>query len=609
MCGIVGYTGPAAATQILLAGLARLEYRGYDSAGLAVHDGARLNILKREGRLAALRAAVTESPLPGTAGIGHNRWATHGAPTESNAHPQTDCSGGIAVVHNGIIENDRALRRELIAGGHTFRSETDTEVFAHLIEDELTRGAADLAEAVRRALARAQGAWAIAVASAREPGRIVAARRDSPLVLGAGVGEWLVASDVAALLDRTRRVVWLDDGEVAELSPAGAIIRRADGSPRPAEIVDVDWSLETAERGGFETFMRKEIAEQPEALRRIVGALAAVPAGTDGFAGLRLDPARARAFTRAYLVGCGTAWHAALCTRDLFERCTGLPAQAEVASEFRYRGPALDAATLVVAVTQSGETADTLGALRLARRAGATVIAVCNVVGSSAAREADTTLLTLAGPEIGVAATKSYLNQIVALAGLCAHLGALRGVAGAAATLEGVPELPGAVEAVLAAEDRIRAIAHRHAEADGMIFLGRGPNVATAFEGALKTKELAYLHAEGYPAGEMKHGPIALIHSGLPVVVIAPAGATRDKIASNIREVAARGGRVVALTTAGDAELAGFSEDVIGIPATSEHLSPVVAAVPLQLLAYHLARERGCDIDNPRNLAKSVTVE
>ncbi len=609
MCGIVGYTGSGQAAGVLLAGLARLEYRGYDSAGLAVHDGTALRIVRREGRLAALRDAVAAAPLPGTTGIGHTRWATHGAPTESNAHPQPDCTGDLAVVHNGIIENDRVLRRDLLARGHVFRSETDTEVFAHLIEDELGRGAPDLAEAVRRALAHVQGAWAVAVARRQEPGRIVAARRDSPLVLGAGADEWLVASDVAALLDRTRRVVWLDDGDVADLSSAGAVIRRADGTVRPATVTDVDWSIETAERGGFETFMRKEIAEQPEVLRRLAGALTAVPAGSPGFGGMAFDPARFRAFTRAYVIGCGTAWHAALSAKPLLERLARLPAEADVASEFRYREPMLDAATLVVVVTQSGETADTLGALRLARKAGATVIAVCNVVGSSAVREADAALLTLAGPEIGVAATKSYLAQLTALAGLCAHAGASRGVRGAADALGTVPALAGAVEGVLPAEERIRAIAHKHAEADGMIFLGRGPNVATALEGALKTKELSYLHAEGYPAGEMKHGPIALIHSGLPVVCVAPAGTTRGKMASNIREVTARGGRVIAIVTAGDAELAALAEDVVEIPEVPEHLSPVVAAVPLQLLAYHLARERGCDIDNPRNLAKSVTVE
>jgi glucosamine--fructose-6-phosphate aminotransferase (isomerizing) len=609
MCGIVGYTGPRAAGPILMEGLRRLEYRGYDSAGIAlVTDAGELFVEKRAGKLANLATAI-ESRTP-NAGIGlaHTRWATHGRPNDLNAHPHVDCTGEITVIHNGIIENFRELRDGLEARGHTLVSETDTEALAHLIEEAY---AGDLAAAVRDALARAEGAYAIAVMHRSEPDRLVGARMNVPLVVGIGDGETFLASDVAAILAHTNRVVFLEEGDVADLRPWGIAITDVAGTPRERPVVEVTWTAEAAEKGGYEHFMLKEIHEQPQALRQCVAGR--VTAGGR----LRLEELAPladvlRTITRVELVACGTASHASLVGAALIERWTGIPARLTVGSEFRYSPPPLNPTTLVIAVTQSGETADTIAPTRYAREQGCPIIAVTNTVGSAITREADAVLFLQAGPEIAVAASKTFTAQVATLVMVAASIAQARGtlpVEDERALVAALRDLPDAAQRALDASVGVRDLARRYVNSRGFMFVGRGSSYPVALEGALKLKEVSYVHAEGYAAGELKHGPISLLDAECPLVAVATRSPVYDKLMSNVMEGRARDARVIAVATEGDTQIERFADDVLWVPDTLEALSPVLAIIPLQLFAYHTAVARGTDVDQPRNLAKSVTVE
>ncbi len=608
MCGIVGYVGPKEAANVLLAGLASLEYRGYDSAGLAIIDGDRINVLRRVGKLVNLRDAETDAPMRGHSGIGHTRWATHGRPSEENAHPHTDCSGAIAVVHNGIIENYLELRDELEREGHILRSETDTETVAHLVEKYYE---GDLTEAVRRAASRLDGSYALAVVHRGQPDLVVAARKDSPLIIGLGTGENIIASDIPAVLKHTREVLVLEDGDVATVTSDGVVVVDANGAEREPERMHVDWDLSAAEKGGYPDFMLKEILEQPKAITETLrGRLGAD--GTIQLSELAMTADEVRALDRVFIVACGTSYHAALVGKHLIERWARIPVEVDVSSEFRYRAPILDSRTLVVAITQSGETADTLAGVRSARAQGASVMAITNVVGSRVTRETDGVVYTHAGPEIGVAATKTFTAQLAALYVLALHLAAVHGemdTAGVRAVWDELGGIPNKVRAILEDTNDIEACAAVYRDRYSSLFLGRGIGVPVAMEGALKLKEISYIHAEAYAAGEMKHGPIALITPDVPVVVVATQGHTYEKVISNIQEVRARGANVIAVATEGDEDIRKHAEHVLYVPATSEELSAIPAVVPLQLLAYHIAKLRGCNVDQPRNLAKSVTVE
>ncbi|NTU72508.1 MAG: glutamine--fructose-6-phosphate transaminase (isomerizing) [Coriobacteriia bacterium] len=609
MCGIVGYIGPRSATDVLLGGLARLEYRGYDSAGVAVVEGSELTVVRRVGKLINLRKALDASPVAGAVGIGHTRWATHGRPSEENAHPHVDCTGRVAVVHNGIIENYMELRDQLAANGHILRSETDTEVVAHLIESYYT---GDLAAAVARSIEDLDGAYALAVVHLDAPDTIIAARQDSPLIIGVGEGETIVASDIPAVLEYTREVLVLHDGEMATVTPSGVTIQDAAGLAVPEpEMMHVEWDLDAAEKGGYEDFMLKEIHEQPKAIRETLrGRLD--ERGEICLSELDMTPAQIAAIDRVYVIACGTSLHAGLSAKHLIENWARVPVEVQCSSEFRYADPIVDEETLVVAITQSGETADTLAGVREARDRGAKVIAITNVVGSRVTRESDGVLYTHAGPEIGVAATKTFTAQIAALTVLGLKLAQTKGtlsnerVESLFAELSTIPDI---VEAILADLRGIEEAAAPFLNAKSSLFLGRGVGVPVAMEGALKLKEISYIHAEAYPAGEMKHGPIALITDELPVVVVATQGHVYEKVVSNIQEVRARGAEVIAVATAGDDEICQHVEHVLYIPQVSEVLSAIPATVPLQVLAYHIAKKRGCNVDQPRNLAKSVTVE
>lgn len=615
MCGIVGYVGPKNAVPLLIEGLKRLEYRGYDSAGVAVRqaDGA-LAIRKRMGRLSNLEEALEAAPLAGGLGIGHTRWATHGEPSEINSHPHLDCAGRIAVVHNGIIENYQALRAELEAKGHVFRSQTDTEVIPHLIGDILKQGGCSPVEAIRAALRRAKGAYALGVVFRDEPDALYAARCGSPLIVGVGAGEQYIASDVPAILNRVKNVIYLDDGEVAELRPAGVSISKLDGTPVTPAIKAVTLKAEAAERAGFETFMLKEIHEQPRVLRTLLAAHVAPDGAVNLGEAEALVAAQAKAAQRILILSCGTAYYAGMYGRLLLERWTGIPCETDLGSEFRYREPRLPAGTLAIAVSQSGETADTLASVRLAREMGCKVVSICNVPGSTLLRESDAALLTQAGPEIGVASTKAFTAQLMAFALLALRIGRLRGTLSADRERELTAELariPDYIHRVLDREDGVKAISQKYYECFNALYLGRRFNYPIALEGALKNKEISYQHAEGYAAGEMKHGPIALINEFLPVVCLCTptADEVRDKMVSNLKEVEARKGRIIAVVAEGDDSLRGLAHDVVPVPETIEELSPLVNVVALQLFAYHNAKLRGADIDKPRNLAKSVTVE
>ncbi len=611
MCGIIGYLGSKPAVPVLLDGLRRLEYRGYDSAGIAVLDGAggRHGVVKTDRRVADLAARIeSEGAPPGTVGIGHTRWATHGRPSEVNAHPHQDCRGRIQLIHNGIIENHRELRAELGLRGHTFRSDTDPEVLVHLIE-ELYRG--DLGAATRAALRRVEGAYAMVVVSADEPGTIVGARRHAPLVLGTPEGEVLLCSDITALIPHTRHVTLIGDDQVVTATLERVCITSLDGEPVVPRTIEVDWEVEQAQKGGYPHFMLKEMHEQPEALENALRGRI----GSDGLVdlGAALSPALVRGLRDVLILGMGSAWIAGFYTAWAVRELARIPCTAENASEFRYADPLVDATTLTIAISQSGETADTLAAVREAKRRGSTVVAVTNVVGSALSLEADAVLYMQSGPEICVLATKTLLAQMACGLLIALSLGAARGTLGAERHRELTKELraiPGRVGRALELEPRLAAIAPRYAHARNAIYIARGINVATAYEGALKLKEVSYIHAEGYPAGELKHGPIALLDADVPVVAVATRSRTLSKTLSSIEEVRSRDAPVVALVNEGDAALdRDLAADVVDVPECSELLSPLVNVVPLQLLAYHVAVERGCDVDQPRNLAKSVTVE
>ncbi|NLG11281.1 MAG: glutamine--fructose-6-phosphate transaminase (isomerizing) [Coriobacteriaceae bacterium] len=615
MCGIVGFTGRIDARKFLLDGLSRLEYRGYDSAGIAlVQSGndSELGILRVKGKIADLRAAVDESELNGNCGIGHTRWATHGVPSEANAHPHRDCSGRIAVVHNGIIENYAQLRAELIAKGHDFQSQTDTEVVAHLVEEFYS---GDLIEAVRATVAQLTGSFALAVLHAEHPDTIIVTRNDSPLVLGSYEGGALVASDVPAIIEYTRDVIYIGDRDMAVLRSDGAIeCYDATGAVFEPTVYHVEWDLEDAQRGGYPDFMLKEIHEQPRVIRDTLAGRFDVVSGELSFEELPLSSEELAAVDRIYIVACGTSYHAGLIGKSIIEAWARIPVEVEVASEFRYRNPIITSGTLVLAITQSGETADTLEAVRLARKAGAHVIALTNVVGSRITREAQTVLFIKANLEIAVAATKSFLAQVALLTLLALHFAQQRGKLSKEQVAEIYAEmrkLPEQIEWILANSHEIEHCAKACADATTALFIGRGVSATTCFEGALKLKEISYLHAEAFPAGEIKHGPIALIdvEKRTPVITVVPQSLTREKTLSNIEEVLARGAQVIAIATYGDKRIHELTDLVITIPSVSEYLSPITASVPLQLFARAIAIARGCDVDQPRNLAKSVTVE
>ena len=610
MCGIVGYVGHQDAVSFILPGLRRLEYRGYDSAGIATVSGQSLDIRKTTGKIADLEALIASDRPEGALGVGHTRWATHGRPSDTNAHPHIDCQSRLAVVHNGIIENYRELRKTLAADGHRFRSQTDTEVIAHVIERYQADG---LVAAVQRAAQDLQGAFAVVCVAASAPRTLVAFRRgSSPLVVGYGRGEMFLASDVPALLGRTREILVLEDGELAVLTADDIILRRFDGAPVRRSPRTVDWDGEAAEKSGYSHFMLKEICEQPEAVQNTIRDRVDVDGADIRIPELGLKDRELTGLNRLCFVACGTSWHAALVGKYLVEAFARLPVEVDIASEFRYRRPVVDSRVLTVPISQSGETADTLAALREARDQGSRAVAICNVVGSSLAREADGVVYTRAGIEIGVASTKAFTSQLVAVTLLALKLGLARGFADPSMVrqvVKGLMELPELLSIVLRQSEAIREIAERFVDRHHFLYLGRGLLFPLALEGALKLKEISYIHAEGYAAGEMKHGPIALIDSRMPVVVIAPKGSTYGKIISNLEEIKARDGIVIAVATEGDTEIGNTADYVIPVPPSLEWLQPHLVAIPLQLLAYHMAVLRGCDVDQPRNLAKSVTVE
>jgi glucosamine--fructose-6-phosphate aminotransferase (isomerizing) len=604
MCGIIGY----------VEGLRRLEYRGYDSAGIAVvHDG-QVDVRRSAGKLARLEDVLARDPVDGKYGLGHTRWATHGRPTEENAHPHRDCTGRIVVVHNGIIENYLPLKRELEQQGHTFVTETDTEIVAHLVEREMKGDG--LAAAVRRALSQLRGLFALVLLSADDPETLVAARNGPPIVVGLGEGEYFVASDIPAILSHTRNVVFLDDGEMAVVTPNGVTFTDVHGRERQHPPTRVQWDPVMAERAGYKHFMLKEIFEQPRAVSETLVGRLSPDRGVVTLDELGLDTAALKNIDRLLILACGTSWHAGLVGKFMVEQLARLPVEVDYGSEYRYRDPIVGDRTLAVVITQSGETADTLAAMREAKRKGARSIAICNVVGSMATREADGTIYTHAGPEIGVASTKAFTCQLVALYLLALHLGQQRGVlapAQAAGHFEALAHLPQLIEQALKSAGQVEEIASRFYTRSDFLYLGRGIHYPIALEGALKLKEISYIHAEGYPAGEMKHGPIALIDEQMPVVALAPHDDVFEKMLGNVQEAKARGGSVIALTTEGaddlDRLLDPARDAVLRLPAAPAFAMPIVAVVPLQLLAYHIAVRRGCDVDQPRNLAKSVTVE
>jgi glucosamine--fructose-6-phosphate aminotransferase (isomerizing) len=622
MCGIVGYIGSKKVVPVIVEGLRKLEYRGYDSAGIAVvTKEGKLEIRRAPGKLRNLEEVLAKAPIEGTYGIGHTRWATHGRPTEENAHPHRDCTGNYVVVHNGIIENYLELKEQLQAEGHKFVTETDTEIVAHLVEKNSNGGKVCLEEAVRQSLKQLRGIYSLVLLSAREPQKIVAARLGPPSVIGLGDGEYFVASDIPALLEHTRKIFFLADGDIAVLTPAGVKVMDHDGRPvdRPAQ--HVAWDPIMAEKGGYKHFMQKEIFEQPRAVRDTLLGRISQDTGKVFLDEMLITEQQFRDFQSVRIVACGTSWHAGLAGKFMIERLARIPVEVDYGSEFRYRDPILDSKTLTVCISQSGETADTLAGQREAKMKGSPTLAICNVMGSMVTREAAGTILTHAGPEIGVASTKAFTSQLTALLLLAAHLGQVRGKLTAEASksfLQEFTRIPHKIEMVLQSEESgvYEMLARQLFRHTDFLYLGRGIHYPIALEGALKLKEISYIHAEGYPAGEMKHGPNALIDENLPVVVLAthdendPDSVTRyEKSVSNIQEVKARDGIVISIVTAGDKLARQSSEHVLEVPAAPELLSPLLEIIPLQLLAYHIAIRRGCDVDQPRNLAKSVTVE
>ncbi|HXG55800.1 MAG TPA: glutamine--fructose-6-phosphate transaminase (isomerizing) [Vicinamibacterales bacterium] len=614
MCGIIGYIGNRQVLPILIDGLRRLEYRGYDSAGVAVLRHGEIELRRSAGKLARLEDVIARDPLEGDYGIGHTRWATHGRPTEENAHPHRDCTGRIVVVHNGIIENYLDLKQQLQKEGHTFVTETDTEIVAHLVEREMQTDG--LENAVRRALLYMRGLFALVLMSADDPNKIVTVRNGPPIVVGLGDQEFFVASDIPAILSHTRDVVFLGDEEMAIITPSGVEFTDYSGRAVSKKSTRVAWDPVMAEKAGYRHFMLKEIFEQPMAVKETVLGRASVESGKVFLHEIQIPDQVLRDVERVVILACGTSWHAALVGKFMIESVTRLPVDVDYGSEYRYRDPIVAPNTLTVVITQSGETADTLAALREAKKKGARSIAICNVVGSMATRETDGTVYTHAGPEIGVASTKAFTAQLVALHLLALYLGQIRGTITpdqARLHIEGLMQLPILLEEVLKCEPLTEEIAKRFSQRSDFLFLGRGINYPIALEGALKLKEISYIHAEGYPAGEMKHGPIALIDEQMPIVAIAPADHVFEKMIGNIQEAKARGGSVIALATErqkGIREILDPKEDfLISVPEAHPLITPILMVVPLQLLSYHIAVRRGCDVDQPRNLAKSVTVE
>jgi glutamine---fructose-6-phosphate transaminase (isomerizing) len=613
MCGIVGYVGDKSAVGIIVDGLKRLEYRGYDSAGVAIlgADG-QLHVRRAPGRLKALESTLRDRPVAGTIGIGHTRWATHGRPSEENAHPHTDCTGGLVVVHNGILENYLDIKERLAADGHVFKSETDTEVLAHLIEHHLKK-VGRLDHAVKRALGEVRGSYAVGVVSSAAPDRLVAGKHGAgSVVVGLGRGEMFLASDIPAILSHTRDVVILEDDEVAVVRADSVELSTLDGEPVQREPVRILWDPIMAEKGGYRHFMLKEIYEQPRAITDTFRGRIAPETGAIVLPDVALDVSVVRGIQRVLFVACGTAWHAALIGRSMVERLAGLPAEVDLASEFRYRDAVIGPETLVIAVSQSGETADTLGAVKAARLKGCPILAITNVVGSALSREATGTLYMHAGPEIGVASTKAFATMIVATYLLGLWLGGQRDAITAEDVrkrIRDLVEIPRLVEQTLELDGQVAELARHLSSARDFLYLGRGLQYPIALEGALKLKEISYIHAEGYAGGEMKHGPIALITDGLPVVAIAPRDGSYERMLGNVEEVRAREGLVIAVVQQGDRALASKATHVLEVPPCADFLAPLLTVIPLQLLAYHIAVRRGCDVDQPRNLAKSVTVE
>jgi glucosamine--fructose-6-phosphate aminotransferase (isomerizing) len=617
MCGIVGYIGGRQAVSIIMDGLKRLEYRGYDSAGIAVLEaGGKIGVRRASGKLRNLEETLRGDPTEGTFGIGHTRWATHGRPTEENAHPHRDSRGDLVVVHNGIVENYLALRHALQARGHEFVSETDTEVIAHLVEEAFS---GNLEEAVRRAIAQLEGVFAIAIISARDPNKIVAARQGPPVVIGLGENEYFVASDVPAILSHTRDMFFLADGDMAVLTPAGVTLTDFSGNPVARAISHIHWDPILAEKGGYKHFMQKEIYEQPRSTRDTMLGRLGAESGRVFLDEVQISPEQMRGFRQIRIIACGTSWHAGLAGKFLIEKLARIPVEVDYGSEFRYRDPIVPPDTLTIVISQSGETADTLAAQREAKQKGSLTLAICNVVGSMITREANGALMTHAGPEIGVASTKAFTSQLTALFVLALYLGQERGTLSPDQVRRHIEEalrIPGKMEQLLATEVLYQNLARALHKAQDFLYLGRGIHFPIALEGALKLKEISYIHAEGYPAGEMKHGPNALIDENLPVVVLAaydpedPESRIRyEKTLSNIQEVKARSGIVVAVCNEGDQLIGEIVDYVIPIPVSGEVLLPLLEIIPLQLLAYHVAVRLGCDVDQPRNLAKSVTVE
>ncbi len=609
MCGIVGYVGDRQAAEFLLDGLSRLEYRGYDSAGIAVYDGENIRVAKSVGRLAALRDKIKGNVPVGSLGIGHTRWATHGRPSDVNSHPHTDCHGDFAIVHNGIIENYLSLKEELIAKGHVFKSETDTEVVVHLLEDVYT---GDFVAAVRAVLARIEGSYALVFMSRRHPDMLICTKQDNPLIIGLGEGENFIASDIPAIISKTRRTYILSDGEVAVVRKNAVEVTNHLGAPVPKKVFEVTWNAEAAEKGGYEHFMLKEIHDQPKAVRDTMSQRITADKKAISFEELAWDADYLNSFNKIYIVACGTAYHAGLVGKYYIEKLARVLVEVDVASEFRYRDPIIDEHTLLIVVSQSGETSDTLAALKESKRRGAKTLAITNVVGSSIAREADQVVYTWAGPEIAVASTKAYTTQLVLFFMLALYMAEIKGSISTERTAELVAqlhEIPAQVSEILSDVDPIKTFAKQYGFNEDVFYIGRGLDYAVSLEGALKLKEISYIHAEAYAAGELKHGTLALIVEGVPVIALATQRNVYEKTLSNIKEVKARDAVVIGIAAEGDTELKKYVDHVMHVPASDEFIMPILSVIPLQLLAYYAAITRGCDVDKPRNLAKSVTVE
>ena len=609
MCGIVGYVGNRQAAEFLLDGLSKLEYRGYDSAGIAVYDGENIRVEKSVGRLAALRDKIKGNVPMGSLGIGHTRWATHGRPSDVNSHPHTDCHGDFAIVHNGIIENYLSLKEELIAKGHVFKSETDTEVVVHLLEEVYT---GDFVAAVRAVLERIEGSYALVFMSRRHPDLLICTKQDNPLIIGLGEGENFIASDIPAIISKTRRTYILADGEVAIVRKDAVEVTNHLGAPVPKKVFEVTWNAEAAEKGGYEHFMLKEIHEQPKAVRDTMSQRITADKKSISFDELAWDADYLNSFNKIYIVACGTAYHAGLVGKYYIEKLARVLVEVDVASEFRYRDPIVDEHTLLIVVSQSGETSDTLAALKESKRRGAKTLAITNVVGSSIAREADQVVYTWAGPEIAVASTKAYTTQLVLFFMLALYMAEIKKSIAAERTAELVAqlhEIPAQVSEILSDVDPIKTFAKQYGFNEDVFYIGRGLDYAVSLEGALKLKEISYIHAEAYAAGELKHGTLALIVEGVPVIALATQRNVYEKTLSNIKEVKARDAVVIGIAAEGDTELEKYVDHVMHVPATDEFIMPILSVIPLQLLAYYAAITRGCDVDKPRNLAKSVTVE